>query len=120
MASLITPADRIFVAGHRGMAGWRCSTALMRSASCPPNSHVLPALIRRFHEAALAMAASVTCWGTKPDFAMQPANPQWHANVAGIGLLDGGAAQPSSPVVLRSHHPRWLCNVCILAVLQHR
>jgi hypothetical protein len=36
MASLITPADRIFVAGHRGMAGWRCSTALMRSASCPP------------------------------------------------------------------------------------
>ena len=30
----------------------------------PPNSHVLPALIRRFHEAAQAKAASVTCWGT--------------------------------------------------------
>jgi GDP-L-fucose synthase len=30
----------------------------------PHNSHVLPALIRRFHEAAQAQAASVTCWGT--------------------------------------------------------
>ena len=30
----------------------------------PENSHVLPALIRRFHEAAQANAASVTCWGT--------------------------------------------------------
>ena len=30
----------------------------------PKNSHVLPALIRRFHEAKEAMAASVTCWGT--------------------------------------------------------
>jgi GDP-L-fucose synthase len=30
----------------------------------PTNSHVLPALIRRFHEAAEAGAASVTCWGT--------------------------------------------------------
>jgi len=30
----------------------------------PENSHVLPALIRRFHEAALANAASVTCWGS--------------------------------------------------------
>jgi GDP-L-fucose synthase len=28
------------------------------------NSHVLPALIRRFHEAAEANAPSVTCWGT--------------------------------------------------------
>ena len=28
------------------------------------NSHVLPALIRRFHEAALVNASSVTCWGT--------------------------------------------------------
>jgi GDP-L-fucose synthase len=28
------------------------------------NSHVLPALIRRFHEARLAQAPSVTCWGT--------------------------------------------------------
>ena len=28
------------------------------------NSHVLPALIRRFHEAAEANAESVTCWGT--------------------------------------------------------
>jgi GDP-L-fucose synthase len=30
----------------------------------PTNSHVLPALIRRFHEAAEAQAPSVTCWGT--------------------------------------------------------
>ena len=30
----------------------------------PKNSHVLPALIRRFHEAKEANAASVTCWGT--------------------------------------------------------
>ena len=30
----------------------------------PTNSHVLPALIRRFHEAAEASAPNVTCWGT--------------------------------------------------------
>ena len=30
----------------------------------PENSHVLPALIRRFHEAAQAQAPSVTCWGS--------------------------------------------------------
>jgi GDP-L-fucose synthase len=30
----------------------------------PTNSHVLPALIRRFHEAAEADTPSVTCWGT--------------------------------------------------------
>jgi GDP-L-fucose synthase len=30
----------------------------------PTNSHVLPALIRRFHEAAEADAPRVTCWGT--------------------------------------------------------
>ncbi len=30
----------------------------------PTNSYVLPALIRRFHEAAEAKAPSVTCWGT--------------------------------------------------------
>ncbi|MBM9469129.1 GDP-L-fucose synthase [Nakamurella sp. YIM 132084] len=30
----------------------------------PRNSHVLPALIRRFHEAKESGAASVTCWGT--------------------------------------------------------
>ena len=30
----------------------------------PQNSHVLPALIRRFHEAAESNAASVTCWGS--------------------------------------------------------
>ena len=28
------------------------------------NSHVLPALIRKFHEAKLASARTVTCWGT--------------------------------------------------------
>jgi GDP-L-fucose synthase len=30
----------------------------------PLGSHVLPALIRRFHEAKVAAAPSVTCWGT--------------------------------------------------------
>ena len=30
----------------------------------PDNSHVLPALIRRFHEAKESGAESVTCWGT--------------------------------------------------------
>jgi GDP-L-fucose synthase len=30
----------------------------------PANSHVLPALIRRFHEAKNAAAPSVTCWGS--------------------------------------------------------
>ena len=30
----------------------------------PQNSHVLPALIRRFHEAVQAEATSVTCWGS--------------------------------------------------------
>jgi GDP-L-fucose synthase len=30
----------------------------------PENSHVLPALIRRFHEAAEAKPPSVTCWGS--------------------------------------------------------
>ena len=30
----------------------------------PRNSHVLPGLIRRFHEAQESNAASVTCWGT--------------------------------------------------------
>lgn len=30
----------------------------------PTRSHVLPALIRRFHEAAMTGASTVTCWGT--------------------------------------------------------
>lgn len=30
----------------------------------PEHSHVLPALIRRFHEAKISGAKSVTCWGT--------------------------------------------------------
>ena len=30
----------------------------------PTNSHVMPALIRRFHEAAISGSPSVTCWGT--------------------------------------------------------
>ena len=30
----------------------------------PTNSHVLPSLIRRFHEAAQSNVESVTCWGT--------------------------------------------------------
>jgi GDP-L-fucose synthase len=34
----------------------------------PQNAHVLPALIRRFHEAKIANAKSVTCWGTGQPF----------------------------------------------------
>jgi len=34
----------------------------------PQNSHVLPALIRRFHEARQANAPTVTCWGTGSPF----------------------------------------------------
>ena len=34
----------------------------------PTNSHVLPALIRRFHEAKVANAPSVTCWGDGTPF----------------------------------------------------
>ena len=34
----------------------------------PENSHVLPALIRRFHEAAETRAERVTCWGTGSPF----------------------------------------------------
>lgn len=34
----------------------------------PTNSHVLPALIRRFHEAKVANAPSVTCWGDGSPF----------------------------------------------------
>ena len=34
----------------------------------PQNSHVLPALIRRFHEAKQANATTVTCWGTGSPF----------------------------------------------------
>ena len=30
----------------------------------PTHSHVLPALIRRFHEAKVSGATEVTCWGT--------------------------------------------------------
>jgi len=30
----------------------------------PENSHVIPALIRRFHEAKIKSLPSVTCWGT--------------------------------------------------------
>jgi len=32
------------------------------------SSHVLPALVRKFHEAKTAMAGSVTCWGTGQPF----------------------------------------------------
>jgi GDP-L-fucose synthase len=34
----------------------------------PDNSHVIPALLRRFHEAKLANAANVTAWGTGSPF----------------------------------------------------
>ncbi|HXJ57553.1 MAG TPA: GDP-L-fucose synthase [Verrucomicrobiae bacterium] len=34
----------------------------------PQASHVLPALLRKFHEAKCARAASVTCWGTGEPF----------------------------------------------------
>ena len=35
-----------------------------RAITITSNSHVLPALIRRFHEAAVAGLPCVNCWGT--------------------------------------------------------
>ena len=67
----------------------------------PANSHVLPALIRRFHEAAKANAPRVTCWGTGSPlreflhvddlgeacvFALQ----QWSANTSNAPCDDSG------------------------------
>jgi GDP-L-fucose synthase len=64
------------------IAGLKLSQALRRQYACDficamptnlyglndhydlQNSHVLPALIRKFHEAKQAAAAKVTCWGT--------------------------------------------------------
>ena len=45
--------------------------ALLTGPLEPTNSHVLPALIRRFHEAAEAKAPSVACWGTGVDLSIR-------------------------------------------------
>jgi len=64
------------IAGSGSARPAAASTAPISSASCRPNlygtndhidlqtSHVLPALIRKFHEAKISGAPSVTCWGT--------------------------------------------------------
>ncbi len=48
----------------------------------PQNSHVLPALIRRFHEAKSVNADSVTCWGTG-----KPCREFMHADDLGRACL---------------------------------
>jgi len=48
----------------------------------PENSHVLPALLRRFHEAAEAQAPEVTLWGTG-----QPKREFLHVDDCADGLL---------------------------------
>lgn len=48
----------------------------------PQNSHVLPALIRRFHEAKLSQAAEVAIWGTGT-----PLREFLHADDAAAGIL---------------------------------
>lgn len=48
----------------------------------PQNSHVLPALIRRFHEAKLSGAAEVTIWGSGT-----PLREFLHADDAAAGIL---------------------------------
>ncbi len=62
----------------------------------PTHSHVLPALIRRFHEAKLAGAESVTCWGTGT-----PLREFLHADDLGeacVHALERYAPDPSDPV----------------------
>lgn len=71
----------------------------------PDNSHVLPALIRRFHEAAEANAESVTCWGSGSPLreflhvddlgeACVAVLQQWSANDASAPCDDSGKNLP--------------------------
>ena len=62
------------------------------------NSHVLPALIRRFHEAAEAKDESVTCWGSG-----KPLREFLHADDLGeacVFALERWQPGPKDPVVL--------------------
>ncbi|CAK6696775.1 GDP-L-fucose synthase [Synechococcus sp. CBW1107] len=62
----------------------------------PTHSHVLPALIRRFHEAKLAHAPSVTCWGSG-----SPLREFLHADDLGeacVHALETYAPDPADPV----------------------
>jgi GDP-L-fucose synthase len=64
----------------------------------PENSHVLPALIRRLHEAAEAKAAKVTCWGTG-----QPLREFLHVNDLGeacVFALENWQPGPNEPQFL--------------------
>lgn len=77
----MSQAPKIYIAGHRGMVGSAIIRQLSHSQPLDPrmrdddapiiitrphpeNSHVTPALIRRFHEAKLTKAPSIAIWGT--------------------------------------------------------
>ena len=49
--------------GFKGVSIMPCNLYGPRDNFHPENSHVIPALIRRFHEAKIANLDSVTCWG---------------------------------------------------------
>ena len=63
----------------------------------PTNSHVLPALIRRFHEAVQAKDESVVCWGTG-----SPLREFLHADDLGEACVYYSTLQPSLSSCLSS------------------
>ena len=68
----------------------------------PHNSHVVPALIRRFHEAKVAQAPSVTLWGTgTPRREFLYVDDMAAASVFVMNLSAGTYAQQTEP--MRSH-----------------
>ena len=66
----------------------------------PENSHVLPALIRRFHEAAQAGAGSVTIWGTgTPRREFLHVNDMAEASLFVMGLSQPDYARETDPML---------------------
>ena len=75
----------------------------------PTNSHVLPALIRRFHEAAEADIPTVTCWGTGLPF-----REFLHADDLGkacVFALNHWSVNANNPVLDTSGKPLPFLNV---------
>ena len=88
----------------------------------PENSHVLPALIRRFHEAKESGAESVTCWGTGSPmreflhvddlgeacvFALEKAPKPEELKLNGTGLISRSANWLVWPTPRGSPVPHW-------------
>jgi GDP-L-fucose synthase len=66
----------------------------------PENSHVIPALIRRFHEAKVNQAPSVTIWGTgTPKREFLYVDDMAAANVHVMGLSKADYAQHTQPML---------------------